>query len=517
MPNEPLQPTVPQVAMTLAAIAATAATPRPSGETPAEQSNRIFLGINQQLADSCLATQGTWILQWVGLSADNANMAYLAQNNDGSNEFAVVIRGTVANVTDILEDLDVGTTVPFTAVSSPPKPVPVSVSKGAMEAFTQVITMSAVDVTLVQALSDALHQAPPNPTVYVIGHSLGGCIATMVAPYLQAQTWPDTTPQFALHTFAAPTAGGPDFAAYLKSVSVDWVANERYYNVWDLVPQAWAGLDEVITQKWYPDPGPAADDDVTGVLSAIAGLPGPNVYEQPGNALPLNCSTYQNGTYDPSLVKKSLQDFMGQAAFQHANSTYLGLLGAHDVPPGPVVTTISPNVGAAGTEVTITGSGFGADTAVDFGTVPCPRFGVSDDGTQITAYAPEGVGVVAVRVTTNLGTSPAVPFGQFAYGGPAPVVVTGISPDSGWTDTPVTITGVNFNSGVPCGPPPTVYFGDNAAEPVQLTPSGQITVTAPAPTIGLGKPMTVNVTVLSDGYSSPASPADEFSYQKPSQ
>ena len=499
MSNGPRQSTVPQVAMTLAAIAATAATPRPSGETPAQQGGRIFLGINQQLADSSIATQGTWILLWVGLSADNANMAYLAKNTDGSNEFAVVIRGTVANVTDILEDLDVGTMVPFSAVGA--TPIPVSVSKGAMEAFTQVITMRTADITLVQALTDALYQAPPNPTVYVIGHSLGGCIATMVAPYLQVQPWPDTTPRFALYTFAAPTAGGSDFAAYVNSV--DWVANERYYNDYDLVPQAWTSLDDA--KKWYPDPpGPAADVDVIGVISAIAALPGPIVYEQPGDAFPLN-SSY--GTYDPYMVKKSLQDFMAQVAFQHANSTYLGLLGAPDVPPGPVVYSISPSLGVAGTEVTITGSGFGAGTAVDFGSVPCPVFDVSNDGTQITAYVPEGAGVVAVRVTTILGTSPAAQFGQFAYSGPAPVVVTSISPDSGWTNTSVTITGVNFNSDA------KVYFGDNAAESVQVTSPDQIVAKAPAPSIGVGKPMTVNVTVLSDGYSSPANPADEFSYK----
>ncbi|MEV0195649.1 hypothetical protein [Nonomuraea sp. NPDC050691] len=126
MSYEPLGSSVPQVAMTLAAIAATAATPRPSGETLAEQSDRIFLGINQQLADSSLATGGTWMSQWMGLSADNANVVYLAKNTDGSNTFAVVIRGTVANVTDILDDLDVGTVVPFTAVGSPPSPVSVS-------------------------------------------------------------------------------------------------------------------------------------------------------------------------------------------------------------------------------------------------------------------------------------------------------------------------------------------------------------------------------------------------------
>ncbi|WP_207401031.1 IPT/TIG domain-containing protein [Actinomadura roseirufa] len=485
MSDDPVQPTVQQVAMTLAALAATAAAPRPSGETPEQQGERVFLGIEQRLQDSSLATQGTWSLEWAGLSVDNANMAFLAMNNDGSNEFAVVIRGTVANVTDLLEDLDVGTMVPFTAAESPPRAVPVTVSKGAMDAFTQVITMRPGGATLVEVLAEALRVAPPDPTVYVIGHSLGGCVATMVAPYFQSLSWSGATPRFALYTFAAPSAGGPDFADYVDSV--DWDANERYFNMWDVVPQAWTDLD-CVKQKYYPDPpGPAANLDVKGVLSAIAGLPGPNVYAQPGKPFSLNCKYGPPGSYDPNVVRKSLQDFMGQVAFQHANSTYLSLLGAPDVPPGPVVTAISPNVGTTNTKIIITGGGFDAGTAVDFGPVACSRFSVNTDGTQITAYAPEGAGVVGVRVTTNVGTSPAVPLGQFAYGGPPPLVVTGISPDSGSKDTKVTITGVNFGSNVPCAPPPTVYFGDTRTEPVQFIPPGTIVAKAPAHSVGVGK------------------------------
>ncbi|MGW4047649.1 hypothetical protein [Streptomyces sp. NPDC004721] len=106
-------PITPQVAMTLAAIAATGATPRPSGETLQAQTDRIKLGISRQFSNSPLTKN--WTPTWLALSPDNANMAYIAKNNDGSNQFAVVVRGTIASVTDILEDLDVGTVVPFTA------------------------------------------------------------------------------------------------------------------------------------------------------------------------------------------------------------------------------------------------------------------------------------------------------------------------------------------------------------------------------------------------------------------
>ncbi|MFD5512120.1 hypothetical protein ACFWIB_30730 [Streptomyces sp. NPDC127051] len=183
-------------------------------------------------------------------------------------DFAVVIRGTVGNVPDLLEDLDVGTVVPFNLVGMPS---PVPVSKGAMKAFTEVVTMSTAGVTLAQALTTALGRAQPNPTVCVTGHSLGGCIATMVAPYLQTLTWSNGRPNFELHTFAAPTAGGEEFAAYVDSLA--WQANERDYNMNDLVPQAWNNL--AVAHQWYPSPpGPAADDDVKAVISALAGWPG---------------------------------------------------------------------------------------------------------------------------------------------------------------------------------------------------------------------------------------------------
>ncbi|MEV6209355.1 IPT/TIG domain-containing protein [Kitasatospora sp. NPDC051914] len=482
-------------AMTLAAIAATGATPRPSGETLSAQRQRIATGITRQLSDPSLATKGTWELSWLALSPDNANMAYIAKDNSGSNEFAVVVRGTVANAIDTLEDLDVGTVVPFTVGGS----APVSVSKGAMAAFTQVAGMTdeSSGANLVQALARLLAGAPPRPAVNVIGHSLGGCISTMLALYLRAQPWSGVSPQFGVITFAAPTAGLKDFADLFDSVP--WSVNEGYVNDYDMVPLAWAALDTA--KKWYPAVhGPVAPADVKDVLiPEIEALTGPNTYVQPDNALHLN-PDYD--TYDHDVVKSSTEDFLAQVAYQHANDTYLGLLQAPLVPAGPVVTGVSPSTGGAGAQITITGSGFGPDSVVDFGPVPCVNPTVAGS-TRITVTAPDGVGVVDVRVTGNLGTSPAVATGQFAYGGPEPVLVTGITPDTGKTGTKVTITGTGFAAN------PTVYFGKNPATCAYVSPT-QITATAPSSGTPFGK--TVDVRVLVNGYLSPTGPADEFTY-----
>ncbi|WP_406481887.1 IPT/TIG domain-containing protein [Streptomyces sp. NBC_01615] len=492
-------PTTAQVTMTLAALAATGATPRPSGETPQQQTERIITGINAQLSDPSLATQGAWKLVWLALSEANANMAYIARSTNGSNEFAVVARGTDADLTDILEDLDVGTVVPFPESGSPK---PIAVSKGAMDAFKRVVNARSIaspspNVTLAQALAAALKSAPssPRPTVYLTGHSLGGCIATMLAPYLQAQTWTNQ-PQFGVITYAAPTAGVQSFVDYFDSVP--WVIDERQNNAYDLVPHAWADLDT--TAGWYPSPGPQATEEVKLLIGAISKRTKGNVYVQPGTLFPMNTGYT---SLAKNLVNKTTQDFLGQVAFQHANSTYLDLVGAPAVPSGPVVTDVTPTFGAPGATVTINGTGFSPDSMVDFGNFACTQRDIDPSGIRITAQVPNGTGVVHVRVTNTLGTSPAVAMGQFAYGGPAPVVVSAVSPTSGKVGTLVTISGSGFADGA------TVHFKDKASDSVKFVSTGQITATAPGQ---LDDQQTVNVTVTVGKATSPTSPADEFTY-----
>lgn len=496
----------PQAAMTLAAIAPTGAAARPSGETLQAQTTRVASGVKQQLS-----AHTTWELQWLALSPDNANMAYIALNKEpASNQVAVVIRGTDATLADIMEDFDVSTVVPFTAGGSK---TPVSVSKGAMEAFTQVANMQPADAdpaaqrSLVGALKAVLDKAPPDATVFVVGHSLGGCVATMVALYLKAQTWPKP-PSFGVLTFAAPTAGLADFAAYFDSQS--WSQCERHVNHYDLVPHAWDKLGDVLKdpvtgQPWYPDAGPRMTDAVKQLITGIMGIPGYHKYAQP------KLVTEWNTEYkirDPFLSAQSTQDFLGQVAFQHANLTYMVLLGAFvELDKAPKVTGVSPSFGEAGIQVTVEGSGFAAfapkDTAVDFGVVACDpgSYEIKSDAQILVHQVPDGAGIVDVRVTNPLGTSAGSPASQFAYGGPEPVTVTRVEVNK--LVGAVAITGTGFTDQA------AVYFGLVQAQDVKLNPQGQLT--APIPPSGPAG-TTVDITVVVNGYSSPTSPADQYSY-----
>ena len=169
--------------------------------------------------------------------------------------------------------------------------------------------------------------------------------------------------------------------------------------------------------------------------------------------------------------------------------------------PGPTVSSISPSAGplVGGTPVTITGTGFTPDTAVEFGATAVSSTVVST--TEITVTAPSGSGIVNVTVTTSGGTSPTTGTGdQFSYD-PVPAI-NGISPDAGplGGGTHMTITGTGFTGAT------AVDFGSTAALSPIVVSATEITATAPAGS------STVNVTITTPGGTSPTTGDDQFSY-----
>jgi hypothetical protein len=82
----------------------------------------------------------------------------------------------------------------------------------------------------------------------------------------------------------------------------------------------------------------------------------------------------------------------------------------------PSVTEVSPNSGfeGGGTEVTITGSEFGPEAKVDFGSTPASSVTVNSSH-SITARSPLGAGLVHVTVTTDVGRSAETAADQFQY------------------------------------------------------------------------------------------------------
>jgi len=170
--------------------------------------------------------------------------------------------------------------------------------------------------------------------------------------------------------------------------------------------------------------------------------------------------------------------------------------------PKPAISSISPNVGSAAgqTTVTLTGSNFDEATAVHFGANAAASFEVTSD-TTATAVAPTGTGTVDVTITTPSGVSTTGPADRYTYVH-APTV-TKLSAKSGTVagHTSVTITGTEF-TGVTA-----VSFG--AAGALRFTVVSPTSITAEAPPATAGA---VDVTVTNVAGMSAKSAKDHFTY-----
>ena len=495
--------------MTLAALAANAPDARPSGETQARRETRMLNGISEQLKTLGIG----WEMSWGGLSVDGANFAYIAVNASAQ-AAAVVIRGTIFTPIDLLEDLDVGTLVEFTAVPPAALTEPLLVSKGAMAAFTEVMNIVSAPANGHSTLLDWLQYLVENQnvqTIYVTGHSLGGCIASMVALFLATNPayFSGTSPHIIAYTFAAPTAGLKAFADCYDICVTKAAPNSswRIYNAYDAVPNAWASLANLVPDQggFFPDPGPGENKDTAGLIKAFLNTPNGNLYVQT-NQGDTKTSVEINRNYrqrDADAICESVDDFLAQLAYQHQNDTYLKALGEPGLlSPSPIVTGLEQNntgpVGG-GTPVTIRGKNFRRNSVVDFGTVATIDTPTWNSQEELEVTAPPGLGVVDIRVTTDFGTSPVTPADQFAYlpegtplaptiTGVGPFPETGLLPNCGPADgqgTMVTITGTGFVSGS------FVKFDETHSKRATVVSLTEIIAEAPPSTT----PGTVQVTV----------------------
>lgn len=413
--NFPPEYTTAQVMMTLSALAAFSPSPRPSGETLISQRDRIFTAIRTQLEGGQLAAGAHWQIVWLGLTEDRANLAYIALNAPAAS-LALVLRGTIGgSPIDTAEDLDVGTLLPFADGGGG------QISQGSMEAFTEIVKVvdPATGVSLDEQLLLLLNQFE-SLTLYVTGHSLGGAMATTLALYLDKRPWPNPPAAIQVYTFAGPTAGDAEFAARFNTVFPRLGKNPKrgfagVWNQYDVVPNAWWNLvreqgylKPVI--DFFPDPpGPRKSAEEEALVQAMYKKTKGNVYVRLAVNLPLNekyetnCGTNHN---------HSIDCWIAELVFQHANNTYLGLLlneVGQSAPPipalTPVVTSLSPAQGPYdGIPVTINGSNFTEDCVVDFGVYPAKATKFLS-AQQLLAVAPPGAGIVNVTVTNIYGTS----------------------------------------------------------------------------------------------------------------
>jgi hypothetical protein len=181
------------------------------------------------------------------------------------------------------------------------------------------------------------------------------------------------------------------------------------------------------------------------------------------------------------------------------------LAGGYAYAPEPAVAAVDPASGplSGGTTVTVTGTGFRAGCAVDFGTVAATVQSVSP--TAIVVRAPAGVaaGAVVVSVTNPDGQRGALA-GAYTY--VAPPAPASIAPARGPAagGTAVVVTGTGFQPGA------AVTLGGTAATAVVVESATRLTAVTPAHAAG-----TVDLVVTNpDGAAGTLAAA--FTYDAPS-
>lgn len=273
--------------------------------------------INASLKNPNLATQGRWSAVWY--AADSGNQVYVALDNQAG-QYAIAIRGSVTDpsapafwIDWFDQDLSVFRQADWPYGGAPDD---ASISQGTLHGLGSLLSLADTNGN---SLVNFFRSAPqPKWLTAVIGHSLGGALASALAPYLHQEFAADQNViDFWPVTFAAPTAGNRSFAGWIEQQFAASIG--RYHNTLDIVPHAWAGLQWIADS--FPN-GPKLPDILQTPIESIREFLQlmQADYQQPGAGNPLP------GTIVPNV------DWFGEAGAQHASATYLSLVGAPPVP-----------------------------------------------------------------------------------------------------------------------------------------------------------------------------------------
>ncbi len=287
----------------------------------------IKTAIEKELKIKDYATGGNWTLVWGPVRTSKGdNLMYVAQNSQLTSQYAVVIRGTVFDVSSILQDLDVKL-VDFDYV-------PGQVSEGFNKGFTWLIgTPDSNNGSLQSFLVNAA--AVHDIQVLVTGHSLGGAIAVMMLAWIVSGSadWGAANMISAQgYTFAGPSAGDEEFSSYFDESARCW----RVVNPLDVVPYGYANLLGLIDDDVPTEVPSKAGDDIKFANEYLK-LEG-YVYTQPPTRETLT------KVQIPPSSGANCSEYVSQVGDQHNHNSYLYLLNVEQTDIGDP--SVLPNYSA---------------------------------------------------------------------------------------------------------------------------------------------------------------------------
>jgi hypothetical protein len=195
----------------------------------------------------------------------DAAMMYAVRNQNKPSEYTVVIRGTnpISLWSWLNEDLKINKQFPW-VTGSPPASAKISEASENGLALLQGIkpadSIPGAGTTIQQFLQDTITRGEAN-TIYVTGHSLGGCMAPTLALWLKDTMASLDNVELSVYAYAGPTAGNEAFAQYSDNRFLENC--NRFACHYDIAPHWW---NEDTLEKMYtlyePDISPGELDKV---------------------------------------------------------------------------------------------------------------------------------------------------------------------------------------------------------------------------------------------------------------
>lgn len=150
------------------------------------------------------------------------NLMFVAQNQVDTTQYAIAVRGTnrSADIDWMMEDFDILDMMNWPPGTAP-GPTGPRISESTSIGLQVLLRMQGAPTSNAISLIEFLKtQTASSINVCVTGHSLGGCLAPTLALYLKEQqtVWDQSgKSNVSTISFAGPTAGNAEFAAYSDS------------------------------------------------------------------------------------------------------------------------------------------------------------------------------------------------------------------------------------------------------------------------------------------------------------
>ena len=209
-----------------------------------------------------------------------------------------------------------------------------------------------------------------------------------------------------------PTGNGPTGG----TVDItDNVLDQVVEVLWSCVS---SGPARPVVSSITPNTGPQEGGTTVNITGkGFTGATAVHFYGHDATAFTVNSDTSITAV-SPAGFGKGDVSVVGAPPRGESNATPADIFSYNDsLTLAPTVTSMTSNVGYAGTEITITGTNFLTGvTNVQFGSISIPKGFLVISATSIIAISPAGQGTVDVTVTNSGGTSASNTADEFTYG-----------------------------------------------------------------------------------------------------